>query len=619
MILNVSLLIASSLGYLLFLVVLGKVKVLVAPFVWACLIVLILYGFGLAQALSLGANLALLLGVVLGIYTLWKTKTEHVRILQGFNPLYLLFAAPFVIFYLSIPDNFLFLVWDELSYWAKGQRLIYDSNALLDLDSPISFKNYPPAQQLFQYYFAVSTFWSEKNVLFAQDVFIFSAILAVVGALITRPVWALLVYLTLCTLIYFFHADYVTIYSDSLLAVCFAACLALALKPRQDIRDDLTLLVCLGAFVLVKEVALIFTFMVLVVYAISLSWGPPTRIALSGMRRAAAVTGSLLLCAVPVAVTILSWRWHVARILTTQTELVMPALASFTQEPFRQRFGTTVTGFFLNLLKPAYFETASVRFGFSLTLIEVIFWLLVASVLVLMLIARQQVLKVFLALLVMFTGVFAYFVFLLWTYLFHFTEYEGIRLASFDRYVLTYILAWTMVVFTLLLSALSQYRSRAWLLVPLCMLGLTVYYAPAKLKIDLRQVQADRPNLEKREQALKLANLVKKHIKPGEKVYFIAQNSNGYEKHMFDYSMIPYPASECWSVGAKYHAGDVWTCQQNLKDLLRGYAYLAIYNADARFWQDNGDLFDETSEHVATGVFKVTEEKDRPLRLSPVQ
>jgi hypothetical protein len=328
---------------------------------------------------------------------------------------------------------------------------------------------------------------------------------------------------------------------------------------------------------------------------------------------------SLLLCAVPVAAIILSWRWHVARILTTQTELVMPTLDTLTQEPFRQRFGTTITGFFLNVVKPAYFETAAVRFGFSLSLIEVIFWLLVASLLVLALIARQQVLKVFLVLLVLFTGVFAYFVFLLWTYLFHFTEYEGVRLASFDRYVLTYILAWMMVVFTLMMYALSQYKSRVRLLVPLCVLALAVYYAPAKLKIDLRQVQADPPNLEKRERALKLANLVKKYIKPGEKVYFIAQNSNGYEKHMFDYSMIPYPASECWSVGAKYNAGDVWTCQQNLRDLLKGYAYLAIYNADARFWQDNGDLFDETADHVATGVFKVIEQTDRPLRLSPVQ
>jgi len=619
MILTVSLLIVSTVGYLLFLVRLGRVRATVAPFVWASLVVLLLYGFALAGFLAAGAVAVLALGMLLGAFALWRGGVR-VKGLRAFDPAYLLFAVPFVLMYRAIPDDFLFLVWDELSFWAKSQRLIFDSAALLRADSPVSFKNYPPAQQLFQYYFSVWIGWSEKNVLFAQDVFVLCALMGAIGALVARPVLAGVAFLTACTFIYFFHADFATIYADSLVAVSFAGCVAMALGPLDRGYAGLPLLVCLCAFVLVKEVALIFAAIALAVLALNRLCDPDAPAgSRGGAGRAAGALKAVMACALPVGATILTWRWYVRGILPPPVDYGSPTFGAYAHGQLGPRLDATYTAFAQGLIKPAYFESAAASGGLGLSLAATIFALALASLVATVLAPARDRLRSGLALLTLLAGVFVYLAFLLWTYLFYFTEYEGTRLASFDRYTMSYLLGWMVVVYGVLVGALERRGAKLALVVALAGLALVASYAPGRLGTDLRQIQVDQSTLHKRQKALALSDEVRRHIHPGEKVYFLAQNSDGYEKHMFDYSMIPYPPSECWSVGAKYHDGDVWTCDRPLAALLHGYAYLAIYNADERFWRDNAGLLPPGAVGSPTGVYRVVEQDGQVVRLEPVR
>ena len=617
MILNASALIVSTVGYLLFMVRVGGVRATVAPFVWASLVVLLLYGFALAGFLAAGAVAVLILGILLGAFALWRGGIQ-VAGLRAFDPAYLLFAVPFVLTYRAIPDDFLFLVWDELSFWAKSQRLIFDSAALLKADSPVGFKNYPPAQQLFQYYFSVWLGWSEKNVLFAQDVYLFSALMGAIGALVARPLQAGIAFLTACAFIYFLHSDYATIYSDSLVAVCFAGCVAMALQPLDRGYARLPLILCLCAFALVKEVALIFAAVALTVLALNRLCDRAASAGIGGARRTIGALQTVAACAVPVGATILTWRWYVSGILPPPVDYGSPTFAAYAHGQLSQRLDVTLNAFSQGVFKPAYVESAVVSGGFGMSLAATIALLAGVSIVATLLAPARDRLKSGLALLTLLAGVFAYLAFLLWTYLFYFTEYEGTRVASFDRYTMSYALGWMIVVYGVLMGSLERWGGRLALAVALAGLAFVAYYAPDRLGTDIRQIQLDQGTLQKRQKALALSNHVRRHIKPGEKVYFLAQNSNGYEKHMFDYSMIPYPPGECWSVGAKYHDGDVWTCDQPLEALLRGYAYLAIYNADDRFWRDNAALLPPGAVGSPTGVYRVVEQDGRVVRLEPV-
>ena len=110
-------------------------------------------------------------------------------------------------------------------------------------------------------------------------------------------------------------------------------------------------------------------------------------------------------------------------------------------------------------------------------------------------------------------------------------------------------------------------------------------------------------------------------MQSSDKIYFVAQNTNGLERVMFYYAMLPYTSSMswCWSIGEKYFEGDVWTCNTGLVDLLKGYDYLALYTGDAQFWKRAEPVFQAGSAGMTRGIFKIRRALDGSIeRLEPV-
>ncbi len=626
----------STLGYLAYFVSILKIRYLLAPLAWVSFVTIFVYAFGIFGHVALGANLAMASGIVLGGATIWRNR----RTLRwpGVNWFWALpYLVPLGLAYLAIPHDFVFLVWDEVGTWAKTQKLVFDTNSLLTADSPIAIKSYPPGQIIFQYFITKMTWWSEKQVLFAQILFVFCALTGTVGALVTRKGWAALVFLTLLPVIYFFHFDYTTIYADPLLAVVFAACLALAVRPRMGPRDDLMLAVCLCGFVLLKDMAVIFTALVLAIYAINIAIGGdrissrPSRTSQSASEgstpdrlesplfRVGQAGLAVFICGLAVGLVLRSWKWYVSTIDTSRTSFSPISIDSFTQEAFLARFGKTVTAFCHQLVKPEYFSTDALSGRFGGSLAEVLIALVLFGLLITSVATGRRKVFALIATQAIFLGAVGYLLFLFWLYLAFFTEYEGIRVASFDRYSMTYVLAWTLVAYTLLMAELAQIRSKWITLAPITGLIVISALAPGKFYSDAAGIRIDTANLEKMKKAKSLAESVRKHIKPNERVYFLAQNSNGYERHLFDYAMAPFPHSECWSVGKKYHDGDVWTCDRPLGLLVKDYDYLAIYHADNRFWNDNRAMFTADGQDQESGVYKVSRRADGSLLLSPAQ
>jgi hypothetical protein len=608
----------STAGYLLFLIYIAKVKPLIAPFVWVCFVLTSTYFFATSGYLALGAKIILGLGYITGLIALNRIKKtppqNHLDKLVIF-----IWLVPITVLYFSIPNDFMFFLWDEVGGWARSQKLIYDTNALLNANSPFSLRSYPPGQQIFQYYITKSTFWSEKNLLLAQNIFIFSALLAVVGALFKRPLWACIVYLTMLPIIYFFNFDYNTIYADPLIAAVFAGCLALALKPTEGRADVWVLAICLSGFLLLKDIALVFTTLVIFIYALRML---DTRLQVTKTVSSNQLKGmikNLAVCIATVCIIILSWKWYVSVIGTAKTEVIRLTLDGFMQEPYRQRAGTTITAFINELLKPGYFIGEFKKLPINFSILFVMLMTIGLSSLIVLISSKEKKVSAFLIVLACAAGAIGYLLFLLWLYLTYFTEYEGTRLASFDRYSMTYLLAWLLVTFAWLMSVIAtRYKNIYVTLIPLGCALFVYCFVPAKFYSDIKQLPLDQVSFEKRKATQALSDQVRKYIKPGEKVYFLAQNSNGYERHLFDYAMLPYPPNDCWSVGKKYNEGDVWTCDRPLGLLLKDYSYLAIYAADERFWKDNAELFDSNGVGRARGVYKINVTPSNQYRLKLV-
>jgi hypothetical protein len=52
----------------------------------------------------------------------------------------------------------------------------------------------------------------------------------------------------------------------------------------------------------------------------------------------------------------------------------------------------------------------------------------------------------------------------------------------------------------------------------------------------------------------------------------------------------------------------VWTCQTHLQGLLKGFDYLALFNGDQQFWDQERALFDAPSLNKVSGIFKINRE-----------
>ena len=204
-------------------------------------------------------------------------------------------------------------------------------------------------------------------------------------------------------------------------------------------------------------------------------------------------------------------------------------------------------------------------------------------------------------------GLVGYIGALLMSYLIVFTEYEGVRLASFERYVSTYILALLLLTYALTVSTLEAKGPGRVKLLQSAFTVIVLMLSPSSFFQDLRQIQTTRPEKELRVRLEAFANRIKPLMQMKEKVYFIAQNTNGLERTMFYYGMLPYTSSMswCWSIGAKYFDGDVWTCNTNLQDIVQGYDYLALYKVDQQFWDRAGTLFTPSSRGGDSGIYKI--------------
>lgn len=608
----------STVGYLLFLINTAKIRPLIAPFVWVCFVVTSTYLFAITGRLPLGANLTLGLGCVAGLIALWRMKKSPQQKHQDILVI-LIWLVPIAVSNISIPNDFMFFLWDEVGGWARSQKLIYDTDALLNANSPFSLRSYPPGQQIFQYYITNTIFWSEKNLLLAQNLFLFSALLAVVGALLKRLIWACSVYLITLPVIYFFNFDYNTIYADPLIAAVFAGCLALALKPTEGRADVWVLAICLSGFLLLKDIALVFTALVIFIYSLRMFDSRLQAINTENSSQLKGMIKNIAVCIATVCIIILSWKWYVSVIGTTKTEVIRLTLDGFMQEPYRQRAGTTITAFINALLKPGYFVGQFKTLSLNFSMLLVMLMTIGLSVLIVLISPKEKKESAFLIALACAAGAVGYLLLLLWLYLTYFTEYEGTRLASFDRYSMTYLLAWLLVTFAWLMSVIAaRYKNIYATLIPLGCALLVYAFVPTKFYSDIKKLPLDQVSFEKRKETQALSDQVRKHIKPGEKVYFLAQNTNGYERHLFDYAMLPYPPNDCWSVGKKYNEGDVWTCDRPLGLLLKDYSYLAIYAADDRFWKDNAELFEPNGVGRARGVYKINVTPSNQYRLQLV-
>lgn len=592
---------------------------------WAlALFISALYGAALSGVLY-PACLALLAGG-LGLLG-WQLVTDrrHLRALAAavLTPGVVLFVALSLAAWLKYQGAY-FWVWDDFSHWGLVIKELVATHRLGGVDGAVTFKDYPPGTALWQYALVALTGWSEGAAMVAQTMLLW----AVLATMLTGVAWRRVARIVATVLLFYlvvisFGHDVASMLVDHVLAAWMAGAIVIWWTSRDDMPAvTWRLLPVLFALPLIKTPG--FALALTAAGAVALAtWLDRPRDARPDARKWLLI---VLLVVAPV-LAFGSWKLHVAQAnFPVSFQLTADATAGASPKAAAERQRVTVSAFgralvvqpigVNNIQRRPVISTLGWLGLLGLGLFVVWHCLPAGS-------ARRRFVALHLGLAL---GAVVYVGGLLWLYLTAFNAYEGPRLASFDRYMGLYALAWGLVLAVQLFEAARAEGVWRWVGVGAIavFIGLLVRWGPYD---GLSRLTTPAPPLLALRQELRANHLPD----PGalapdrRRVYVVWQNTSGLEFWILRYEMAPRLVGqlnwsrEPFSLGEPYGAEDVFTRPMSARawsDMLKvGFDYVLIGHADAGFARHYGRLF---PGGVREGLYTVVPQPDGWVALSPV-
>lgn len=201
-------------------------------------------------------------------------------------------------------------------------------------------------------------------------------------------------------------------------------------------------------------------------------------------------------------------------------------------------------------------------------------------------------------------------------YMFKFTEYEAVHLASFSRYINTYLqgifISIAMIVITE--SHRIYINSQLMNLFKLGLIVLLTLFTPITSITDilLRKEVELSVNFRAPYQ-IYIHKFDALSIEPDSKIWIISQHTTGLDYWVLQYELLQYKVNPkfTWSLGEKSSKEDIWTLDLSVDDWakqLYDYSYVLICKTDDSFKNRYKTLFQNESSIQANTIYKV--EKD---------
>lgn len=515
--------------------------------------------------------------------------------------------------------------WDEFSHWGT----IVKATFLFDAVGPynpveLGFRSYPPSLSLFEYFVTkLGGSWLEGNVFWAYQLIIWSLFTPFLAQLTWRR-WGLIlavVPLVFIAPLAFFNSLNVTLI-DPLLGMLFGYALAIAYVGNV-LQWRLALHVGLAIFMLTlaKDAGTFMAALVVVLYV------------------------ARLLAAKKI--NPVEWSWKRFTILGSIPLLSLVASNQSWAALVSARVDTPVfqnpidIGAFFGALRgegPAYWQEVLTTFGFGVSnypintdgvlaipqhQLIVIFAIVLATFE--WLVSRRMGRKFGLASLGTVTiGAVVYTYGLLVLYLFRFGDYEAVRLASYERYLGTYwagiaLFAALVAIWLVAGSSSSQTVSGAKTegTAELVVAGVVLFSLFALSPVQKLSEFFASPNAYSSQVRAQFEPVLEQAraagIKPGDKVWIIAQHTTGFEYWVLRYSLMENQTnSGFWSIGSKADENDVWTAEKSVSEWsgdLKGYDYVLLFRKSESFQSEFSSLFEKSADVSDSSVFRISDEE----------
>ncbi len=573
--------------------------------------ILILYVAGLTGHMKIGV--IAFLGVSGILFLLGLTKSLVRREMKDYasnvlNFGFVVFLAALVLIY-YMTDGRLLSRFDEFTHWGLTVKnyMIFDGFANIK-GSTTHGAGYQPGISLFCYLFtSLRDQVNECDMLKAMDVYVAAMLLPI----FRRISWKRFVFgiflIPFVLFVPWLFATYIipynTLYIDAAMALTFAFLLYHYFSSDQDKVNYFVMGMGSAVMILIRPGSEFFALMILIMVIIDAllfrreDFGKMCR------------KGGWLLpifYVVISAASYLSWRFF------TSANKMMQVFDYI--EPSGQEAATTEvikTNFLSELSRIP--ENATIKISF---ITWAIVFVIMAFFVVLLSKGAKERSRMIIMSILMIIGYVLYAAALLYMYIHLFTEYEGENLASFERYMYTFIMGCAVFFLYMIIEKIfARFGGFGNILILIPIAAVLIFTPWSRVTKDMFNCsETIQDTIAKRADYYRLEEVAGEWDYEKDRIYFIAQGSNGYEYQVAYYLATPvslsYDYEMGWSLGFPYSDKDVWTLEMTAAEweqaLIDGnYTYVYLYNVDKQFRTRYGQLFEYETAISNNSAFAV--------------
>lgn len=573
--------------------------------------IMILYVAGLFGRLKLGV--IVFLGVAFILFLLGFTKSLVRREMKTFSENFLNFGFVFflamLVFIYFMTEGRLLSKFDEFTHWGLTIKnyVIFDGFANI-AGSTTHGAGYQPGISLFCYLFtSLREHVSECDMLRGIDIYVVALLLPffrriswkrfVIGIFLI-PFVILLPWLFATAII-----PYNILYIDCAMAITFAFLLYHYFTNTQNKVTWFVLGMGSAAMILIRPGSEVFALMVFGVVVIDILFFRRPEFA------ALCKKGGWILPAFYVFVSVGSWlSW---RIFTSMNKM-MQVFDYIDPVGAEEVTADTIQKNFFAAMQSVP-ENSVIKISYLL-------WIVVLAALAFFVVlltkgSRERARSIVFSILVL-VGYVLYAGALLYMYIHLFTPYEGQTLASLDRYMATYLLGAVIFFLYMIVERIFERFGGIGNVLILIPMTLILVFTPWNRVVSdmFNNAETIKKTIDRRAEYNKLTAFTDQLDYEKDRVYFIAQNTNGFEYQISYYLATPvslsYDYSMGWSLGYPYSDDDVWTLDMNAEAWEKalvdgGYRYVYLYHVDKQFRNRFKDLFEYETAISDQSAFEV--------------
>ncbi len=584
-------------------------------------IIFILFFSGVFGFLKLGVYIIYIISLLLyflSIFKFIKTKKDNNVLKNTFTPAFFMYAFTFLLLFWG-NYNRVACNWDEFSHWADIVKAMYTINDFgTNSLSNSYFKSYPPVMALFQYFIQkINGSFSEWLLYFSYQILCFSLFMPFLKDLKHKDIRKnLLIYILILMIVSIFYTDfYNSILIDAFLGILFGFIFSIMfINDDYDYLNIITIILAISIISIVKDVGMLFAIISLFVFIIDLIFYKPKEH--FNYKNSFYKSTIVLIATFLLAFTKIMWKNNL-----TKNNVGIAFSSKIKYKEFIKiligKGSIDNTGSYRISVFENYVHNLCVyemKIGnFSFNNIQILLILFAALYIVYSLYCKLDEKNIKRNRFFMYSTIISTFIYIIGlaaTYMYKFTEYEALLVASFQRYlniILTMILVF---VFILMLNIfIKTEKFKKIILTMIFIVLLSTPYISLFNFIHRDNVQKSiairNPYVEIVEKANALVD------QKDSRIYVISQEDKGFDCWVLKFNLRPAQTNYTgWSIGVPFYEGDIWTDDLNAKEwqnslIAENYDYVLIYKLNEYFVENYSCNFENIEDIDENNLYKL--------------